>query len=183
MAWRDQWVSKSDMYRRLTEGGIIFILTALGIAVITSLFTRSSDAANRVVCASHLRNLAQAITLYAQDNDGYPLGDNWEIPLVEYVDSLNDYTCPSDPGIRLKKKARNRSRSVSSYWYIKPESRNDDDSAVYVFGDRVYPNYSGNHNLGGNVSFLDLHVKWRTTEEWESESLPLESYSGGILRK
>lgn len=183
MVWRDQWVSKSDLYRRLTEGGIIFILTVIGIVVIASLFSRSSDAANRIVCASHLRNLSQAITMYSQDNDGYPIGKNWVIPMVEYVDSLSDYTCPSDSGVRPKKKTEEYSISNVSYWYVKPESDNGDQSGIFVFGDRIYPNYAGNHILGGNVSFLDGHVKWRTAEQWDSDGLPFESYSGGLMKK
>lgn len=183
MAWRDQWVSKSDFYRRLTEGGILFIIIALGTVVVGSLYFRSSNAANRVVCAAHLRNLSQAITMYSQENDGlYPPEKNWEIPLVQYVDSLNDYSCPSDTGIRPKKKAEDKTISNVSYWYLKPESDSSDHSSVFVFGDRVYPNYSGNHNLGGNVSYLDGHVRWHPAEQWESEGLPLESYSG-VLKK
>lgn len=183
MTWREQWVSKSDLYRRLTEGGVIFILTAIGIAVIASLFTRSSDAANRIVCVNHLRSLSQAITMYLQDSDGYPLDGNWQIPLVEYVESLSDYTCPSDSGIRPKTKLEAHSIANVSYWYVRPRSGSDDTSSIFVFGDRVYPNYNGNHNLGGNVSFLDGHVRWRNAEQWESEGLPFESYSGGMIKR
>ncbi|MHB1457911.1 MAG: hypothetical protein ACYC0V_13455 [Armatimonadota bacterium] len=181
MSWRDQWVSKSDLYRRATEGGIIFILTVIGIVVIASLFSRSSNAANRIVCASHLRNLSQAVIMYLQDNDGYPLEANWQIPLVDYVDNLNNYTCPSDQGIRPKKNTKDHSISAVSYWYQNPGTGSD-ESSVYIFGDRIYPNYSGNHDLGGNISFLDGHVKWRTSEQWKEEGLPFESYSGGLIK-
>lgn len=184
MVWRDQWVSKSDLNRRLTEGGIIFILMTLGIVVVASLFSRSSGAANRIVCADHLRNLSQAITMYSQENEGaYPPEKNWAIALVDFVDNLNVYTCPSDTGIRPKKKSADNSISTVSYWYIKPATSESDLSGVYVFGDRLYPNYSGNHNLGGNIVFLDGHVNWRTSKQWEAEGLPFESYSGGLIKK
>lgn len=184
MVWRDQWISRSDYNRKLIEGGIMFMMIVLGMAVILSLYSRSSGIANRLVCASHLRSLSQALSMYAQDNDGgYPPERNWAISLVSYVDSLGSYTCPSDPGMRPRKKTPEYSISSVSYWYIMPKANSGDESAIPVHGDRVFPNYSGNHDDGANVVYLDGHTRWRTPEQWEMDGLPFESYGGGLIKK
>lgn len=177
MTWSDRWILKSDMNRKLIEGGMILLMIIITLVIVIMLYRYSSGAANRTVCAGHLRQISQALTMYAQDNDDqYPLEGNWSIALVNYLDSLEYLTCPSDIGIRPIKKKKGEISTVS-YFYNDPKAKSDDASTIVTCGDRVYPNFTGNHTDGGNIAFLDGHISWKTTEQWEKESLPVIPYT------
>ncbi len=55
------------------DGVAVLVLIVFGISMLVPSLCRSSETANRVKCASNLRQIGQAILLYANDNGGaYP---------------------------------------------------------------------------------------------------------------
>ncbi|MHB1000191.1 MAG: type II secretion system protein [Armatimonadota bacterium] len=175
MSWSEKWIQNSDKNRKLIEGSIVLVFVVVAISIVFLLFSRSSSAADRVVCSGRLMHLSQALTMYSQENDGvYPAGDNWAIDLVPYVDTLEDFNCPSDSGIRT----RNSDIAAKlSYWYKEPDISIDDNSMIVINGDRLYPNLTGNHDDGGNVAYLDGHISWTTAEQWQANDLPFTEFA------
>jgi hypothetical protein len=170
MSWEKRWLSAEDVTRTRTQTYVMgFVVIVLAILIIT-LFGRSSERANKTVCAGNLKDISLALEMYAQDNDNsYPPPDNWVNCSAEYVKSLISFTCPSDKNIRLKNKKG--ILNFVSYWYLPPESGDSND---IVAGDRMLWTFLGNHDDGGNIVFKDTHTEWKTLQQWQDESLPLE---------
>src|SRR5205809_6547016 len=49
---------------------VVVALLAVAVAIFTPSLCRSRETANRVKCASNLRQIGQALSLYANDNKG-----------------------------------------------------------------------------------------------------------------
>jgi prepilin-type processing-associated H-X9-DG protein len=153
---------------------LISILILACIVAVASLYNRGSEVANRVVCAENLRRLSQAVSMYREENDGkYPVEDSWTHALLPYLDHIDTFFCPSDSGIRPKKHTGRGIDSIS-YWYRQPSDSSVSTSDQIICGDHMYTIDMGNHPDGGNVSYLDGHVHWKTSAQWKSENLPLE---------
>jgi len=81
--------------------GIVMVLAAL----LLPTFTKAREKANRTVCASNIRQILMALSLYAEENHGrYPPNDddvtanlivNGESIFPEYISDLNLFGCPS----------------------------------------------------------------------------------------
>lgn len=169
--FKHRWLDRA-LHRRHYEAFIVFLLIVGLMGWIGSLYLSSGEAARRTVCRSNLRQLTQALELYAQDHDGrYPLPARWVKASARYVDSLGVFFCPSDERPR---RLRERQQPAVSYWYRPPRSDHE-PSATPVLGDVVYTNGTGNHEEGGNVAYLDGHVVWTSFESWQKQHLPLET--------
>lgn len=173
MPWSERYLPASESRRKYVEGVIVTFMLLAAIIIVGSLYFRSAERMNRIVCAEHLRRLAQAVAMYADDNEGgYPLTTTWAKALVPYLDDLAPLDCPSDAGIRPHKKKSTELTWVS-YWYEPPVS-SDEQATTTVAGDRMYPSLIGNHVDGGNVSYMDGHAAWKTSKEWEDEGLHID---------
>jgi prepilin-type processing-associated H-X9-DG protein len=142
--------------------------------IIGYMYTRSSELANRTVCSEHLANLYSALMMYTQDYDGGypPQNDHWPHAMLPYVGQLSAFFCPSDNSVRTRR-GRKRADLTISYWY-QPAPSEDGSTKIAIFGDRMYSNFIGNHEDGGNVAFMDGHVSWVTSASWEKRKLPTE---------
>lgn len=168
--WKERWLDRA-LHRRHFEAFVVFLIMLTVMGMIFNLYGRSSEAANRTVCRSNLRHLAQALKLYAQDyDDQYPVPARWVRLVSAYTESLSVFFCPSDERPRPKEE---HTELRVSYWYLQP-ARDVEESNTPVFGDVLYSNWLGNHEEGGNVAYLDGHVEWRNVAQWQKEHLPVE---------
>ena len=172
--WGDRWLAAAIQRRYHFQFLAVFAIVAVTSGIVVSMYVRQSELANRVVCRGHLRQIWQALSMYAQDYEGqYPDEDGWPRGLLPYVDSLASYFCPSDDNIRSARRRKSSSPSVS-YWCGMSFDDTGDSTKIPVCGDRMYSNFVGNHDGGGNVAYLDGHVKWRTAVDWQKQGLPIE---------
>ena len=171
--FNDQWYKEAKRRRQCYEGASVLVIVILVVGLVVNIYLRQSETAKRATCSKRLAQLVQALNLYVQDYDGYPIGDKWVSAMMPYVDQLDWFICPSDSGIRMKSK-RAYMESAVSYWYTSPFSDSGDTTSVYVFGDRMFSNFIGNHDNGGNVAYLDGHASWASIEKWEKNGLPTQ---------
>ena len=168
--FKERWLDRA-LHRRHFEAFVVFLIMLTVMGMVLNLYGRGSEAANRTVCRANLRHLVQALQLYAQDyDDRYPAPSRWVRLVSAYTDNLNVFFCPSDDRPRPR---HERMERFVSYWYSLPATANE-ESAIAVFGDVMYSNGIGNHEDGGNVAYLDGHVVWRNTQQWQQEGLPVE---------
>ncbi|MDW8290486.1 MAG: hypothetical protein RMM06_07155 [Armatimonadota bacterium] len=172
--FKERWLDRA-LHRHHYEAFVVFLIMLALMGMVWSLYGRSSEAANRTVCRSHLRHLVQALQLYAQDyGDRYPPETRWVRLVSAYTDDLNVFFCPSDTRPRPR---RERVERTVSYWYLRPASA-ETETTTAVFGDVIYSNWVGNHEDGGNVAYLDGHVVWYSAAQWQERRLPVEQLLG-----
>lgn len=82
--------------------GIIAVLSA----ILFPVFAQAREKARSISCASNLRQLGTAVTMYVQDSDdSFPLGtqDNWNnswpVQISPYVQNLGVFRCPDDSNL------------------------------------------------------------------------------------
>lgn len=91
----------------LIELLVVIAIIAILAAIIFPVFAQARQKAYQVTCQSNLKNIATAIMLYVEDNDGkYPNATpystmfgwgNWETKLLPYIgNSVAMFKCPSD---------------------------------------------------------------------------------------
>lgn len=172
--------------RRLLElvGALLIIFSV--IYVMIPVYSGTAESSRRVVCASHLRRLAQAAKMYDMDYDGLPPTPLWTRALYQYVldpgrarhpnpgfqGGLDALFCPSEENLpRLRRK---RISNNSSYTYVNPQERHftGDESTTSLFWDAMGGIGRAAHPGGGNVAYLDGHVFWLPAERWTAGDLP-----------
>lgn len=173
----DRWYDDSLQRRRMIESYGVIAMALVFFVMMLVLYRLQASVADRAACGQNLKLVMQAMTLYSEDYDGrYPPEQGWAKNLVPYVDNLGVLSCPADNGAyRLLKKRKKKSTDLPvSYWYLPPSQR-DDESSCPLVGDRMLPTLCGNHVDGGNVGYLDGHVCWRTSDQWDQMHLPIET--------
>lgn len=152
-------------------GCVAFVLTLLTLILLPTL-CRAREPANRVKCASNLRQIGQAIAAYVDSHGGhFP-------PTFQALAAASDLTpavfaCPSsndEPATILK----------STNWAnaFQPESHHL--SYIYVASDLTastispasilaYENLHDHLDEGMNVLFGDYHVEW--VNKWEADRI------------
>lgn len=96
--------------RKLLGFTLIELLVTISIisilaAILFPVFARARENARRSSCASNLKQLALATTMYAQDYDGHLMprnGDNISnfIPMMSYIKNIQILRCPSGPSLK-----------------------------------------------------------------------------------
>jgi prepilin-type N-terminal cleavage/methylation domain-containing protein/prepilin-type processing-associated H-X9-DG protein len=86
----------------LVELLVVIGIIAVLVSVLLPTLGRAKESANSITCASNLRQLALATTIYTHENRGYfPPGYDfrdktyWPVRLQKYVKSTEVYICPS----------------------------------------------------------------------------------------
>jgi prepilin-type N-terminal cleavage/methylation domain-containing protein/prepilin-type processing-associated H-X9-DG protein len=82
---------------------VIAIINILAGMLLPAL-TRAREQARRAACLSNLRNIGQALTMYAAENDGFlpaedsspTEGDDLDLLYPSYLDNAEVFWCPSD---------------------------------------------------------------------------------------
>lgn len=91
----------------LVEILIVFAIVSILAALTFAVFSRVGEGGRRASCASNLKQLGMAFTMYAQDNIRLPAGRGappdtgagWAGSIYPYVRTTQLYICPSDAGI------------------------------------------------------------------------------------
>jgi hypothetical protein len=164
-AWRLRW----------TLGGFAIIvlmftagMAAIGVAhqtawLVTSrepLFRRTSRA-NRVLCASHLRQIGLACLMYANDHDGrFP--DDFKTVLLNEDITTEVFVCPATSDERAIDTTPEATANAlekaghCSYLYF-GKGLTDKANAATVLAIEPLQNH---HDDGINVLYTDDHVEW-----------------------
>lgn len=180
---------------------VIGIIAAL-IGILLPALARAREQSRRAACLSNLRQLGQAMMMYANEHrdrlpNGNPLGttkdyDGTNLVLVNlsaiYLKSPGVFHCPSDrdPTPRqinnadysLPDSARTSYEFYSVHWL--PEHgpmlarlRGRAPLAWDLDGGSPKPQLDQNHGVGGgNVVFADGHGEWQSQPDWQGDSWP-----------
>ena len=141
-------------------GGLVGLVLLFGI--FAPSLCRSRETANRVKCASNLRQIGQAILLYAHDNGGhYPqkLGQlltTQDITVEVFTcPSSNDEKAPGETPVQQAAKLETEPRHLS-YIYVGHDLTSQSPAETPV----CYEAIDNHDNDGSNVLFVDGHVEW-----------------------
>lgn len=149
--------------------GRIVAFTLIGIlgcfilaAMLLRPTTRSRAVSNRVMCASHMRQIGQAIAMYANDHGGlFP--DDLETVFVNEDVSIALFVCPSSSdtppaGPTTQATAAGlRQPGHCSYIYL---GNGLTDNTVTPNTVLLYEPLANHGGSGMNVMFGDFHVEW-----------------------
>lgn len=136
---------------------VILLAGPLALAIILSFlltpcqWTKVRDHASPVPCASNLRQICNALVMYANVNNN---------ALPPSLDSLLDEEFGLEPGQLQCQRAAGKGTKVLLV-YI-PGQRVESDNRADVW---VYEPLAAHNNGGANVLFSDAHVRWCTPQQ------------------
>ena len=155
--------------------GIVVIFGMLGAVMLPSL-CRASETANRIKCMSNLRQIGQAITLYAQSNGGqYPpslavlIGQQQMAPAILVCPSSNDVAASgADSAAKIAELTAAETNAAGhedclSYVYTGSALNVKTASATAVVAYEPLTNHGG---AGTDVLFGDGHVEFIGKQSW-----------------
>jgi prepilin-type processing-associated H-X9-DG protein len=134
------------------------------IGILLPSLNRARETANRVKCASNMRQIGQALLLYANDNHGQYPPRLEDLVLNENILS-STFVCPSSndsaaPGSTPQAMAASLSSGGhESYIYV-PNLNSAVSSDTVV----LYEPLTDHNNAGMNVLFGDGHVEFDTRQ-------------------
>ncbi len=86
-----------SVFSRFAEWAVVAAVIMVFAAILFPVFAKPIEKARQTTCTSQVRQLATAIQMYAQDNNGvYPPADHWVQAIDTYVGNSKMYHCPSD---------------------------------------------------------------------------------------
>jgi prepilin-type processing-associated H-X9-DG protein len=164
--WKPTWTAA------LTTIVVLLFLSgmaAVGIAHQSAWLATSDkpmfhDAASRIWCASHMKQIGLAIQLYSNENSGkFP--DTLEQVLLTQDISPEVMICPASkleksPGNTPEEQAKHLHEGHVSYIYVGKGLRSASATQPILF------EFPENHEFkGANILFSDSHVEWFTLEQ------------------
>jgi len=139
----------------------LLFIPVLMISILLPSLNRARETANRVKCASNMRQIGQALLLYANENRGdYP--PDLETLLLTQDIGADVFCCPSSndeiaPGATVEDQATNLSAGGHlSYVYLGSEDGSSTSAEQIVLYEPI-TNHGGD---GGNALFGDGHVEF-----------------------
>jgi prepilin-type processing-associated H-X9-DG protein len=146
-------------------GGITLLMIPLEIAILLPSLNRARETANRVKCASEMRQVGQAILLYANANNGQYPPDLGTLITTQGL-SPTSLVCPSSndtpsPGPDAATQAANlNTGGHCSFIYIGKGLTQSADPATPVLYEPLT-----DHANGTNVLFVDGHVEFQNRSQ------------------
>ncbi len=119
---------------------------------------RARESARRAACLNNLKQLVTGEKVYAMDHDG-KFTEKLSDLYPEYVTGLGVFTCPS----RGRSEITSKEDIDSQTSYVLRSGLTEKSSADEVL---IYEK-PGNHRGGGNVAYLDGHVRWLSGSGFE----------------
>jgi prepilin-type processing-associated H-X9-DG protein len=150
----------------LCVGGFSLLMSGCMISILLPSLNRARETANRVKCASNMRQIGQALLLYGNENRGqYP-------PTLDLLLKTQDidstvFVCPSSndtaaPGATAAQQAGSlNSGGHLSYIYLGRGMTYNSPADAPV----LYEPLTNHSNDGTNVLFGDGHVSWLTRQQ------------------
>lgn len=170
-----QQSEKEDRSWGLTGALVVVGILAVLAAMMFPVFSRSREKARQTSCLSKVKQITLAMTMYAQDYDGYlPDGRTWTEDLTPYIENAEVLQCPVE------------SIEPSSYAMVKRWSgaKLDDipdrDQTVLLYDANADGSPAFRHNGGLNVGFADGHARWYSEEDWAKLGVDTTAVHPGI---
>jgi prepilin-type N-terminal cleavage/methylation domain-containing protein len=144
---------------------VIAIINILAGMLLPSL-TRAKEQGRRAACLNNLRNIGQALTIYAGENDGFFPPENssptstkdLDLLYPSYLDNAEIFWCPSDAVRPAEFKAESSYAYLGNWGYsssgdeipgVTGRPRRDNDSfVVRVGGERIEIPLAGDDGCG-----------------------------------
>jgi len=156
----------------------LVVIGGMLISVLLPSLCRAREPANRIKCASNLRQIGQAIALYAHDNGGqYP--PSLDVLLKQGDLSAEVMVCPSSNDVPAS--AADTAGAASELAAAENNEPGHDHCLSYVYTGRgltvatasaasivAYEPLDNHNGSGTNVLFGDNHVEWIDKKSWPS---------------
>jgi predicted Zn finger-like uncharacterized protein/prepilin-type processing-associated H-X9-DG protein len=149
----------------ISLGGALLLLSPCLVSIMLPSLGRARETANRVKCASNMRQIGQALLLYANENRGaYP--PKLEDLLLTQDITAEVFTCPSSndtrsPGATAAQQAAQLSAGGHLSYVFVGQRMNSSSPANAVL---LYEPMTNHNNDGGNFLFGDGHVEFLTRQ-------------------
>ncbi len=145
----------------LTLGCVGFFFSFLSVSILLPSLNRARETANRVKCASHMRQIGQALLLYSNDARG-PYPESLPVVLATQDVASDIFCCPSSnetPATGGTPQAQANNLTVGphlSYVYVGKGVNNSAGADTVV----LYEPLTNHDRDGMNVLFGDGHVEF-----------------------
>ncbi len=142
---------------------LLWVAVAMMGSIMLPSLTRARETANRVKCASNMRQIGQAILHYANENKGHYPPDLATVLRTQAITS-NEFVCPASKDKAATPAPNPQSATLAqaavSYIYIGQNLTSGASKSDVV----LYEPFT-NHNDGTNILFGDGHVDWLTKQQ------------------
>ena len=144
-------------------GGVTLVLVLpMSIAILLPSLNRAREQANRVKCASNMRQIGQDIAMYANTDRNHQFPEKLE-DLLTFDPSLSHtvFVCPSSNKLPPSNAQQIASGSNDSYIYLGKDLNASASPDTVI----LFEPLSDHNGEGMNVMFGDFHVEWLTKSE------------------
>jgi prepilin-type N-terminal cleavage/methylation domain-containing protein/prepilin-type processing-associated H-X9-DG protein len=185
------WPAVASSSRRgftLIELLVVIAIIAILAGILLPVFARAREKARQTACVSNLKQLGAALTMYAEDYDGYytrgqywPWDDTytWVEAVEPYVKNKNVFRCPSQGsdaygyGYNIAYwgggDPLDGMHGINDAWPVHESEVPEPTETIWVVDCGRYwgcgvaydiEEPKRRHNEGANALFVDTHVKW-----------------------
>jgi prepilin-type processing-associated H-X9-DG protein len=146
---------KSMAITGIILGSVFLIVGPCMISILLPSLNRAREQANRIKCAANMRQIGQAIQIYANTNKGaFP--PNLDALLTNGSLSGAEFACPSDSIAPQTGMTTLTPGTNLSYVYVGQGKNYAAASNVVI----LYEPMTNHANDGMNMLFADTHVEW-----------------------
>ena len=165
----------------LIELLVVIAIIAILAAILFPVFASAKVAAKKTQCASNMRQIGLAMTMYANDYDGYfptsahtsPFNSSgsWIFQMAPYTGNVDEIRiCPADPKGARRKALDGTSYTLNEYIVVPGPgsvlsldllSRPSDTVTTFIISDRTGSNWQQDHTHSRGWFTGDPDLNWR----------------------